>query len=212
MVRDAWLPLVCSVLACFLVWWGTGHVQWGTEIESPTHTVNRLMASISSQPHWIASRDTPPAVAAVNADDALALFDLPGVSRKLLGKHWQRLTSTEQDEFMALFAQLLIHVAFPQSATFFSGLEVTVTGERIRGRQATVATYVEHETEGQIDIDYRLIHQEGVWLIRDIKLDGVSLSRNLRAQFQQIIRHDSYAELIRRMREKLEHAIAPSSS
>ncbi|ETW98162.1 MAG: hypothetical protein ETSY1_19960 [Candidatus Entotheonella factor] len=213
MVRDAWLPLVCSILACFLVWWGTGHVQWGTELDSPTRTVNRLIASMSGQPHLLTSSSAPPpTVAAVTTDEALALFDLPGISRKTLGKKWPRLSPTEQDEFMAIFAQLLIHVAFPQSAAFFRNLETTVTDERIRGRQATVTTYVEHETEGQIDIDYRLIHQNGDWLIRDIQLDGVSLSRNLRAQFQQIIRQDSYEELLRRMREKLEHAIAPSSS
>ncbi|WP_179137950.1 MlaC/ttg2D family ABC transporter substrate-binding protein [Candidatus Entotheonella palauensis] len=187
-------------------------MQWGTEINNPTYIVNRLMAAISGQPHLVASRDLSSTVTPVTIDDAVTLFDLPGISRKTLGKHWSRLNPSEQDEFIALFAQLLIHVAFPQSAAFFRGLEVTVTDERMRGHQATVMTYVEHATEGQIDIDYRLIRQDNAWLIRDIQLDGVSLSRNLRAQFRQIIRRGSYEELLRRMREKLEHAIAPSSS
>lgn len=212
MVKDAWLPLACSVLACFLVWWGSGYVQWGTDTNSPTHTVNRLVASISGQPHLAEAIDQHPAAAAATTHDALALIDLPGVSRKTLGKHWARLNPSEQDEFMELFAQLLIHVAFPQSAAFFQHLDVTVKDERIRGYKATVATSVEHATEGQIDIDYRLIRQNSAWLISDIQLDGVSLSRNLRAQFQQIIRHHSYTELLRRMREKLEHATAPTSS
>ena len=212
MMRDAWLPLVCSVLACFLVWWGTEHVQWGTEPDKPIHTVNRLVSAISGAPYSVASGDKRPTVVAAKADNTLALIDLPGISRETLGQHWTRLNPTERDEFMALFAQLLIHVAFPQSATFFRELKITFTDERIRSHQATVSTYVEHPIEGKIDIDYRLIRQDKGWLIYDVQLDGVSLSRNLRAQFQQIIHQGSYAELLRRMREKLEHAITPSAS
>ena len=209
MVRDVWLPLVWSVSAYFLVGWGTGQAQWGTDANSPTHTVNRLVASISRQPHVVASSDKSSAAASLDA--ALALIDLRGVSQKTLGQHWTQLQPTEQDEFMALFAQLLIRIAFPQSAAFFQELAVTVSGERIRGPEATVSTYVKHAKEGQIDIDYRLIQQDRGWLVSDIELDGVSLSRNLRAQFHQIIRQDSYLELLRRMREKLEHAIAASA-
>ncbi|PON15598.1 hypothetical protein C2W62_22910, partial [Candidatus Entotheonella serta] len=73
MVRDAWLPLVCSVLACFLVWWGTGHVQWGTDTESPTQTVNRLVASISGQLHVVQPGNHHPTVTAVPTDQALTL-------------------------------------------------------------------------------------------------------------------------------------------
>jgi phospholipid transport system substrate-binding protein len=170
------------------------------------------VASISGQTHSAASSEEPPTGAAVIPNEALALIDLPGVSRATLGKHWTRLKPLEQDEFIALFAQLLIHVAFPQSAAFFRQLEVTVTDEYIRGHKATVTTYVEHAKEGQIDIDYHLVRQDSGWLIRDIQLDGVSLSRNLRAQFQQIIRKDSYAALLRRMREKLVLATLRSAS
>jgi phospholipid transport system substrate-binding protein len=160
----------------------------------------------------VASSDAYPAVAAEKTDDTLTLIDLPGISQETLGKHWAQLTPTERDEFMALFAQLLIHVAFPQSASFFQKLKMTVTAEHIRGEKATVSTYVEHAVEGKIDIDYRLSRENRGWRIYDVELDGVSLSRNLRGQFQQIIRHSSYAELLRRMREKLEHATTPSPS
>ncbi len=88
---------------------------------------------------------------------------------------------------------------------------MTVTNERIRGHQAIVNTYVEHAMEGKLDIDYHLMRHDKGWLIYDVQLDGVSLSRNLRTQFQQIIRQDSYAELLRRMREKLEQVTASSS-
>jgi len=187
-------------------------MQWGAATDSPTHTVNRLVSAMSRRPHLVASNDSHATVATATTDDTLALIDLLSVSQKTLGKHWQRLNPAEQKEFMTLFGQLLVHIAFPQSAAFFRELQVTVTDERIRGHQATVATYVEHEAEGRIDIDYRLIRKDGNWLIHDVQLDGASLSRNLRGQFQQLIRNDSYAELLRRMREKLAQATAHSAS
>ena len=87
-----------------------------------------------------------------------------------------------------------------------------IADERIRGHNATVATYVEHATEGRIDIEYQMVRRNEAWLVRDIQLDGVSLSRNLRGQFHQIIKHDSYAGLLRRIREKLAQAASPSAS
>jgi phospholipid transport system substrate-binding protein len=169
------------------------------------------VASIRGQSRSVASGRQSQVAAAANTHDALALIDLPGVSRETLGQHWTQLTPTQQDEFTTLFAQLLIRIAFPQSAAFFRELEVHVTDERIRGQQATVTTYVKHAIEGRINIDYRLIQRGNTWLIHDIQLDGVSLNRNLRAQFHQIIRKTSYTDLLQRMRDKLAKATAAAS-
>jgi hypothetical protein len=51
----------------------------------------------------------------------------------------------------------------------------------------------------------RFVNQRSsnTWLVRDIILDDVSLTRNLRSQCQKIITEHSYAELLRRMRDKL---------
>ena len=85
-------------------------------------------------------------------------------------------------------------------------LEMTATTERLSGQQAVVHTSLRHPTEGQLGIDYVLVRSGNAWRIHDVVLDGVSLAANLRAQFNQIITQYSYAELLRRMREKLAHA------
>ena len=43
----------------------------------------------------------------------------------------------------------------------------------------------------------------GTWLIEDILLDGVSLRLDIRSQTQKILREESYDDLKRRLREKL---------
>jgi phospholipid transport system substrate-binding protein len=66
-----------------------------------------------------------------------------------------------------------------------------------------VKTTVKHPKEGLVSVDYRLSQDGGVWRVQDILLDDVSLAANLQSQFNKIITENSYAELLRRMREKL---------
>jgi phospholipid transport system substrate-binding protein len=137
------------------------------------------------------------------AQEANAILDIPAVGQRTLGKHWQARTPTEQKEFIALLEQLFTKVAYPKSAEFFHGLEITIAKENIAGPRATVKTTVKHPKEGLVSVDYRLVQDKGAWRVQDILLDDVSLAANLQSQFNKIITEHSYAELLRRMRNKL---------
>ena len=54
----------------------------------------------------------------------------------------------------------------------------------------------------EIPIDYRLHVNDGTWQAYDLILDGISLVKNYRSQFDKIIRFDSYEELVRRLRDR----------
>ena len=51
-------------------------------------------------------------------------------------------------------------------------------------------------------LDFRLGSQSGQWLIYDVEFDGVSMVRNSQAQFNRIIRDDSYEGLVKKMKQK----------
>jgi phospholipid transport system substrate-binding protein len=140
---------------------------------------------------------------AAAAQVANTILDVAEVGKWTLGKYWQERTPVEQREFVQLLEQLFAKVAYPKSAEFFGDLTVAMAGERITGQGAVVKTTVKHPKEGLVTIDYRLIQSNGSWRVRDIMLDDVSLATNLRSQFHKIITEHSYAELLRRMREKL---------
>jgi len=140
---------------------------------------------------------------AAAAKEANTILDIPAVAQRTLGKHWQARTPAEQQEFIALLEQLFTKVAYPKSAEFFHGLEVNFAKENIAGQRATVKTTVKHPKEGLVSVDYRLVQEAGVWHVQDILLDDVSLATNLQSQFNKIITENSYAELLRRMRDKL---------
>jgi phospholipid transport system substrate-binding protein len=202
--------------AMHLRWWLVGVImvvclgQAGgskgvAEPESPTQRVQLLLKTISSL-KAASNGNVPAAEQASNtaaAQAANALLDVPGLSQWALGKHWDARTPAEQQEFVTLLEQLFAKIAFPKSAEFFGDLTITVKSERITGPRAVVKTTVRHPQEGLVAIDYQLTQQHSTWLVRDILLDDVSLAGNLRSQFLKIIAENSYADLLRRMREKL---------
>ena len=194
----------CCVLTLVLLW-STRGVQAATEPEGPTQLVQRLMKAISSikptNNGGLAATDQATNSAA--AKEANAILDIPAVGQRTLGKHWQARTPTEQQEFIVLLEQLFTRVAYPKSAEFFHGLDISVAKENIAGPRATVKTTVKHPKEGLVSVDYRLVQENGTWRVQDILLDDVSLAANLQSQFNKIITEHSYAELLRRMRDKL---------
>ena len=173
--------------------------------EGPSHQVQRLIRAIGEMNgNGTAEAATErSALHAKAVHEANTVLDIPAVGQWALGKHWRVRTPAEQTEFIALLEELFVKVAYPKSASFFSDYRVEVLDERVNGSLATVRTTVLDPDEGLVAVDYRLRHDNGNWRVRDILLDDVSLAGNLRSQFNQIIAKDSYAELLRRMRDKL---------
>lgn len=196
--------VLCCILALGLLW-STGSVRAATEPESPMQLVQRLTQAINRikpmNNGGLAA--TAQVTHSAAAQEANAILDIPAVGQRTLGKHWQARTPTEQKEFIALLEQLFTKVAYPKSAEFFHGLEITIAKENIAGPRATVKTTVKHPKEGLVSVDYRLVQADGAWRVQDILLDDVSLAANLQSQFNKIITEHSYAELLRRMRNKL---------
>src|SRR5262249_28199980 len=202
-MRNRW-SVLCSILACVLLGNPIG-VQVTAESESPLQLVQHLVQAITRMKP---TNNSPLSAAdqaanAATAKEANAILDIPAVAQRTLGKHWQARTPAEQQEFVALLEQLFTKVAYPKSTEFFHGLEVNFAKENIAGQRATVKTTIKHPKEGLVSVDYRLAQEGGAWRVQDILLDDVSLAANLQSQFNKIITENSYAELLRRMRDKL---------
>ncbi len=130
-------------------------------------------------------------------------FDVVGLSKACLRKTWEELPPEERKNFVALLREVLEKVAYPKSAKFFTDTEMEVEEVTREGGKAEVSTLVVHPEEGEVEVGYCLEWLDGKWLIEDILLDGVSLRVDLRSQTQKILRDESYEELKRRLREKL---------
>ena len=133
------------------------------------------------------------------------LFEFRDVAELTLGSEWQARTASEQDEFTHLFSDLLqlSYVQMVAAVAYAnSGVDVRYLGEAVDRDSATVRTALVSSKKGNVLLDYEMARRDDRWLIRDVLVEGISVTANYRAQFQRIIRESSYAELIARIKTK----------
>ncbi|MBX3318898.1 MAG: ABC transporter substrate-binding protein [Nitrospira sp.] len=102
-------------------------------------------------------------------------FNYAEMSRRALAAEWKPLTTAERTEFVEAF----------------KGFLIDRYAERIEGTYAEVRTELVSD-KTTIPVDYRLLLNEGRWHAYDLVVDGISLVKNYRSQFQKIIRESSY--------------------
>lgn len=127
-------------------------------------------------------------------------FDYEELSKRSLAAQWTKLNDAERREFVDLFKKLLSD-SYADRIEGYSGEQVQYLKERIEGQYAEVKTKIV-SSKYELPADYRLLHKGGEWRVYDVVIDGVSLVKNYRGQFERILRASSYAGLLDKMRNK----------
>ena len=135
------------------------------------------------------------------------LFNFEEMAKRSLAAHWKHRSEADHQEFVPLF-QALLSKTYAGKIENYSGEKVQYLKERLQDSFAEVqTTIVSPKTE--ISLDYRLLLKDGKWWVYDVVVDGVSLVKNYRVQFDRIIRDSSYEELVKTLREKSSDITAP---
>jgi phospholipid transport system substrate-binding protein len=137
-------------------------------------------------------------------------FDFNEMAKRSLGAEWRRRKPEEREEFVKLFADLL-EQSYLDKVESYNGEKVQFRKEREEGDYAEVDTKLIDSRGRDFSIDYRLHKVDGDWKVYDVVIEDVSLVNNYRAQFNRILSHASYAELINRMKQKRLSAPGASS-
>jgi phospholipid transport system substrate-binding protein len=136
-----------------------------------------------------------------------SLFDFTEMSRRALGRHWAERTAAERDEFVRLFTDLIAR-SYIGKIDRYAGEAISYTGERVDGDEASVRSQVVTAKGSQIPVEYRLHRISESWSAYDVFIENVSLVGTYRSQFDRIIKAESFANLLRRLREKGQVATA----
>ena len=134
------------------------------------------------------------------------VFDFREAAMLALGREWAARTPVEQNEFVALFADLLERSfvwRVAGKASLAGGVRVDYLNEVVSGDAATVETDVATRDGKALRLDYRMVYRGERWVVRDVVMDGVSTMDNYRAQFQRVARDGSWPELMAQLRAKL---------
>ncbi len=134
-----------------------------------------------------------------------ARFDWPEIARGCLGRHWSKRNNDERKEFMALFSEFLERTYLDRIEPYYADLEkLDFLGEKIIDNYASVKTVISTKKKIDHPVEYRLQKTGDEWRVYDVVIEGVSLVKNYRVQFDEIIAKSSYESLIKDIKSKIQ--------
>ena len=124
-------------------------------------------------------------------------------ARACLGRHWTKRTPAEKTEFVKLFSEFLKDTYSDKVATYYGDLDkVDYQGEKIQADYASVKLVLTTKAKVDHPLEYRMEKAGDDWKVYDVVIEGVSMVKNYRDQFDAIIAKSSYEELIKEIKNK----------
>ena len=127
-------------------------------------------------------------------------FDFTTMSKLVLGKTYRGLSDEQRKYFVELFTKLLEN-GYIGKLESYTNQVTKYEGEQIKGKKAEVRTLVENKGV-TVPVNYIMLHNDSRWQVYDIKIEGVRLLRNYKAQFKSILRKDKFEGLVKVLEEK----------
>jgi len=124
-------------------------------------------------------------------------------ARACLGRHWLKRTPAEKAEFVKLFSEFLKDTYSDKVATYYGDLDkVDYQGEKIQDDYASVKLVLKTKAKLEHPLEYRMEKMSDDWKVFDVIIEGVSMVKNYRDQFDAIIAKSSYEGLIKEIKAK----------
>ncbi len=132
------------------------------------------------------------------------VFDFNELSKRTLARNWKKFNEAQKAEFANVFGDLLGNIYVDRIQGGYSDETVEFGNQRIHESRplAVVKTFIV-SSRNRIPVDYSLIQKNGAWRVYDVKVEGVSLVKNYRSQFKEILSKETPDELIERLKKKV---------
>ena len=131
------------------------------------------------------------------------VFDYQELSQRTLGREWKKFSPDQQKEFVTLFEKLLESIyadrilAYTQEKIDF-GKETELKTGRVE-----VESYIITTDNKKVPLFYRMTNKSGQWRVYDVVIEGVSMVKNYRGQFRQILSTKKPEDLLQTLRDKV---------
>ena len=115
--------------------------------------------------------------------------DIDGIGFYTLGKHRKNLNNTQKDEFKRIFREYFLK-SFSTRLVEYKEAKIVVISEETINEKYTIVKSKLLATSGrpEVSIDWRVYTKDPIKpLIRDLVIEGLSLARTQREEFNSII-------------------------
>lgn len=176
--------LIVSVAMMFLPSRSVGDEAPNAKIppdEVIKQTTNRFLEAFRNESEAI--REDPDRVFALVNEIVLPHLDVDRFARGILGKHWRRATTEQQNRFIDEFRTLMVR-RYASMISDYTDVSIIYFPARKRNEtRATVATEFPQPTGPAVEVDYRLSRTDGQWKVYDVVIEGVSMLVTYRGTF-----------------------------
>ncbi len=134
-----------------------------------------------------------------------AHFDMPGISKFVLGRYWKLASEPQQGEFQKLFETMLVQ-SYAKTFAQYGGEKFQVSKSWADGDGSVVVnSHVDRPNGDVIHLDWRVADQDNTLRVIDLVVEGVSLRATHRSDFASAIQSNggTIAALLDLMRQKV---------
>ena len=169
--------------------------------------ITRVLDEIRN-PDWVNPATRGPLRQRVE-DEVFHIFDFGEFSSRTVGPRWRSFTPEQKQRFSNAFAHLLLNT-YLNKVTGYNGEQVAYIGEMAQpdGKRVEVRTIITMKDGRKTPVNYRMLPKGDSWRVYDVIIENISLVKNYRTQFQDILNSASPDELIAKVQEKANEAQA----
>ena len=136
-------------------------------------------------------------------------IDFREVTKMSIGRPWLDMSDQMQNDLVEAFVQLLERT-YLKKLPVYENQQINYKKELVENTRAKVLTEIV-TADKKLNVEFRLKLIDGQWMIYDVIGEGVSLVKNYRTQFNQILQDGTPDDLLQRIRDRVQELDAASS-
>jgi phospholipid transport system substrate-binding protein len=128
-------------------------------------------------------------------------FDLPLITRLVIGRHWRKATAEQKQAFTVVFEEHIVKVYTSQLGVYQDETVKIRNAAPRTERDTIVGTEVLRNSDPPLRLDWLVRERDGSYKIIDVAAEGVSMLTTKRSEFSSVIAREGLDGLIFRLEE-----------
>ena len=131
-------------------------------------------------------------------------FDVPAISRFVLGKYWRRASEVQREDFMAAFEELHMRRFLPLFAKYDEEAIAVlgISAEEAKPDLFRVSSRIDRGEGEPLAVVWRIRDTGESYKVLDIVAEGVSMAISLRHEYGAVAKTHGLDSLLQQMRDK----------
>ena len=133
----------------------------------------------------------------------LKVADMDIMASLTLANFKRKFSPEEFQKFKDLFSKLLFTTYITRIEDHSKEKLSIIETRKIDETKVFVVTKTNPGDQKEVPVNFSMVHQGETWKVFDIEVEGVSLVKNYRSQFREILVNGTPADLLKRLEEKV---------